>query len=63
MLQTNLYKYIYFHLYFSGHEIDVYLSAYFTQASDLVKTTEDPQQLVELCMLVLQCLEVIQYVQ
>ncbi|XP_052062678.1 E3 ubiquitin-protein ligase rnf213-alpha-like isoform X2 [Mytilus californianus] len=41
----------------SDNEIQKYLSAYFTSASDLVKTSGDPHQLVELCLLVLQCME------
>ncbi|VDI37174.1 Hypothetical predicted protein, partial [Mytilus galloprovincialis] len=41
----------------SDNEIHQYLSAYFTSASDLVKTSGDPHQLVELCLLVLQCME------
>ncbi|XP_063441660.1 E3 ubiquitin-protein ligase rnf213-alpha-like [Mytilus trossulus] len=41
----------------SDHEIQNHLSAYFTLANDLVKTSTDPHNTVELCLLVLQCME------
>ncbi|XP_052062754.1 E3 ubiquitin-protein ligase rnf213-alpha-like isoform X2 [Mytilus californianus] len=41
----------------SDHEIQNHLSAYFTLANDVVKTSADPHNSVELCLLVLQCME------
>ncbi|CAG2252469.1 RNF213 [Mytilus edulis] len=41
----------------SDHEIQNHLSAYFTLANDVVKGSTDPNNTVELCLLVLQCME------
>ncbi|XP_063404431.1 E3 ubiquitin-protein ligase rnf213-alpha-like [Mytilus trossulus] len=41
----------------SGHEIETHLLAYFNYAERLVKTTGDKQQLIELCLLVMTCME------
>ncbi|XP_052062680.1 E3 ubiquitin-protein ligase rnf213-alpha-like isoform X2 [Mytilus californianus] len=41
----------------SDQEIQNHLSAYFTLANDVVKTFGDPHNSVELCLLVLQCME------
>ncbi|VDI24291.1 Hypothetical predicted protein, partial [Mytilus galloprovincialis] len=41
----------------SDHEIQNHLSAYFTLANDVVKGSTDPHNTVELCLLVLQCME------
>ncbi|VDI72431.1 Hypothetical predicted protein [Mytilus galloprovincialis] len=41
----------------SGHEIETHLLAYFNYADRLVKTTGDKQQLIELCLLVMTCME------
>ncbi|XP_071137099.1 E3 ubiquitin-protein ligase rnf213-alpha-like [Mytilus edulis] len=41
----------------SGNEIEKNLSRYFNHASELVRTTGDPHHLIELCQLILQCME------
>jgi hypothetical protein len=45
-------------VYFSGHEIEKHLLAYFNYAGRLLQTAGDRDHMIELCQLILQCMEV-----
>ena len=45
-------------VYFSGHEIEKHLLAYFNYAERLLQTAGDRDHMIELCQLILQCMEV-----
>jgi len=45
-------------VYFSGHEIENHLLAYFNYAEGLLQTAGDRDHMIELCQLILQCMEV-----
>jgi hypothetical protein len=45
-------------IHFSGPAVERHLSVYFDRVSSIVETTGDPFHLVELCQLIIQCMEV-----